>query len=99
MNSENDGTVLSLSLKYVGRRRGAGSGGDASVARHRDDDADMRVLDAWRRGGAFKHLNRPATAAILRCSGQGGPGGRDDAIFLEAILRAEFQIQTSPCRH
>lgn len=66
MNSENDGTVLSLSLKYVGRRRGAASGGDASVAKQRVEDADMRVLDAWRIGGAFKHLNRPARAAILR---------------------------------
>lgn len=35
------------------------------MARNRDDEAEMRFLDVFRRGGAFKHLNRPAVAAIV----------------------------------
>ncbi len=65
-NSENEGTVLSLSLKYVGRLRGVGSGVEASVARDREvEEAGRKVRVAWRSGGAFKHLNLVAVAAIL----------------------------------
>jgi hypothetical protein len=42
-NSLNDGTVLSLSLKYVGRLRGTDSGVEASVARDlEDEDAESK---------------------------------------------------------
>ena len=66
INSENDGTVLSLSLKYVGRRWGGGSGVEASVARDREvEEAWRKVRAALRSGGAFSHLNLLTVAAIL----------------------------------
>lgn len=69
-NSENEGTVFNLSLKYVGRRREGGSGSEASVAK--DLAVEMKPRDAWRRGGAFKHLNLVAAAAIfMKASSQG----------------------------
>jgi hypothetical protein len=54
-------------LKYVGRLFGAGgSGFAASVAKDRDvEEAEMKVRDTWRRGGAFRHLNLLAVAAII----------------------------------
>lgn len=66
-NSENEGTALILSLKYVGRLFAAagGSGGDASVAKEREE-AEMNDRDASRNGGAFKHLNLVAVAAIIK---------------------------------
>ena len=58
--------MLSLSLKYVGRRLGVCSGGVLSVVKDREDveEEDMREREACRKGGAFKHLNRVAAAAI-----------------------------------
>lgn len=35
------------------------------MARNRDEDAEMRVLDVCRREPAFKHLNRLAAADIV----------------------------------
>ena len=65
-NSENEGTALSLSLKYVGRRLGTGSGVEASVANVREEDeAEIKERETCRKGGAFRHLNRVAVAAIL----------------------------------
>jgi hypothetical protein len=54
-------------LKYVGRRFGVGSADSASVAKDREvvEDAQMNERDAWRRGGAFRHLKRVAVAAIV----------------------------------
>lgn len=64
-NSENEGTALSSSLKYVGRRFGAvGSGVEASVAKEREE-AEMNDREACRNGGANRHLNLVAVAAIL----------------------------------
>lgn len=64
-NSENEGTALSLSLKYVGRRFGAaGSGVEASVAKERQE-AEMNDREACSSGGAFRHLNLVAVAAIM----------------------------------
>jgi hypothetical protein len=58
--------VLSLSLKYVGRLRGAGSGVEASVARDLEvEDAGRKFRAARRSGGAFRHLNLLAVAAIV----------------------------------
>jgi len=42
----------------------AGSGGEASVAKLRED-AEMKEREACRRGGAFKHRNLEAAAAIV----------------------------------
>lgn len=64
-NSENEGTALSSSLKYVGRRFGAvGSSVEASVAKEREE-AEMNDREACRNGGAYRHLNLVAVAAIL----------------------------------
>ena len=64
-NSENEGTALSSSLKYVGRLFGpAGSGVEASVAKEREEAA-MNDREACRNGGAYRHLNLVAVAAIL----------------------------------
>ena len=65
-NSEKEGTALSLSLKYVGRLLGVGSGVDASVAKDRDvDEVEMKDRETCRKGGAFRHLNLVAVAAIV----------------------------------
>jgi hypothetical protein len=65
-NSENEGTALSLSLKYVGRRLGAGSGVVASVAKAREeDDGEMKERETCRNGGAFRHRNLVVAAAIM----------------------------------
>jgi hypothetical protein len=64
-NSENEGTALSSSLKYVGRLFGAAcSGVEASVAKEREE-AEMNDREACRNGGAYRHLNLVAVAAIL----------------------------------
>ena len=45
-----------------------GSGGELSVAKFRGDeeaDADMKERDACRIGGAFRHRNLEAAAAII----------------------------------
>lgn len=65
MNSEKEGTPLILSLKYVGRRFGVDSGFSASVANEREVML-KRDLEAWRRGGAFRHRNLVTAAAILK---------------------------------
>lgn len=65
-NSEKEGTVLSLSLKYVGRLFVMGSGGEASVAKLLEDaEADMKERVTCRSGGAFKHRNLDTAVAIL----------------------------------
>jgi hypothetical protein len=46
MNSLKEGTLLSLSLKYVGRRLGAGSGSEASVANGLEAVEERKVLEA-----------------------------------------------------
>jgi hypothetical protein len=64
-NSENEGTALSSSLKYVGRRFGAAdSGVEASVAKEREE-AGMSDREVCRSGRAFKHLNLADIAAIM----------------------------------
>jgi hypothetical protein len=63
-NSENEGTLFNLSLKYVGRRLVAGSEVEVSVAKVLED-AEMKKREACRRGGAFKHRNLEAAAAIV----------------------------------
>ncbi len=65
-NSEKEGTALSLSLKYVGRRFGADSGVDASVAKDREEDCvETRDRETCRSGGALRHLNLVAVDAIM----------------------------------
>lgn len=66
-NSENEGTALSLSLKYVGRLRGVSAGGAVSVARLREEvvDVETRLRETCRIEGAFRHLNRVAVLAIV----------------------------------
>ena len=66
-NSVKEGTACAPSLKYVGRRLGAFSGALNSVANDREDiqGGDMMLRDACRNGGAFKHLNLLAAAAIV----------------------------------
>jgi hypothetical protein len=65
INSENEGTALISSLKYVGRLFGtAGSGVEASVAKEREE-VGMNDREACRSGGAYRHLNLVAVAAIL----------------------------------
>jgi hypothetical protein len=52
-------------LKYVGRLFGAAcSGVEASVAKEREE-AEMNDREACRNGGAYRHLNLVAVAAIL----------------------------------
>tara|TARA_R110002060_G_scaffold15903_3_gene22124 strand:+ start:1205 stop:1450 length:246 start_codon:yes stop_codon:yes gene_type:complete len=66
MNSLKDGTLFNLSLKYVGRRLVGGSSEVASVAKPREVmEAGNNARDACRSGGAFKHLNLVAVAAIV----------------------------------
>jgi hypothetical protein len=66
-NSEKEGTAFNPSLKYVGRRLGAASGGVVSVAKDREDVEDdvMKLRDTCRSGGAFRHRNLLAAAAIV----------------------------------
>jgi hypothetical protein len=70
-NSSNEGMALMLFLKYVRRRRGAegfAEGSSWAVAKLRigPEGIEIKLLEAWIKGGAFKHLNRLAvTAAIL----------------------------------
>jgi hypothetical protein len=47
---------------------GVDGSSDWALARPRigPEGVKMRLLEAWIKGGAFKHLNRPAVAAILR---------------------------------
>ena len=64
-NSENEGTALILSLKYVGRLLGAGgSAVEASVANDLEE-LETNDLETCRKGGAFKHLNLVTVAAIV----------------------------------
>jgi len=64
-NSENEGTLFNLSLKYVGRRLGVDSGVSVAVAKDREEDAEMKDRDACRKGGALRHLNLVAFMAIM----------------------------------
>ena len=65
-NSEKEGTAFNPSLKYVWRRLGAVSGEVVSVAKDREDvEVEMKLRDTCRNGGAFKHLNLLAAAAIV----------------------------------
>ena len=64
-NSENEGTALILSLKYVGRRLGAGgSAFEASVA-NALVELETNDRETCRKGGAFRHLNLVTVAAIV----------------------------------
>ena len=64
-NSENKGTALILSLKYVGRRLGAGgSAVEASVANDLEE-LETKARETCRKGGAFRHLNLTTVAAIV----------------------------------
>jgi len=72
MKSLKDGMALFESLKYVGRLRfvfvAVRSGGEVSVARVRIllQDVRVKLLDAWRNGGACRQRKREAVAAIVR---------------------------------
>lgn len=64
INSVNDGTALSWSLKYVVRLLGVGGdwGVLASVAKER---VERKALGIRRKGGALRHLNLLAVAAMI----------------------------------